>query len=68
VENGTLTAFPWDIADVMKSSRSGPGKGSGFNHTAFTMLKIAVLAPMPRASVNKAITVKAGDLRNDLSP
>jgi hypothetical protein len=32
--------------------------GSGCNSTSFTTLKIAVLAPMPSASVTIAIAVK----------
>ncbi len=35
----------------MKISRSGGGYGSGFRMTPLTTLKIAVLAPMPSASV-----------------
>ena len=33
---------------------------SGRSRTAFTTLKIAVLAPMPRASVRMAIRLKVG--------
>ena len=41
-------------------SRSGSGNGSGFSSVALTMLNIVVLAPMPRASVRMATTVKPG--------
>ena len=34
--------------------------GSGRSSTAFTALKIAVLAPMPRARVRTTMPVKAG--------
>jgi hypothetical protein len=40
--------------------RSGSSSGSGCNKTALTTLKIALLAPMPRASVNTATNVKPG--------
>ena len=38
--------------------------GSGRRITAFTMLKIAVLAPMPKASVNTATVVNPGFFRS----
>jgi hypothetical protein len=37
--------------DVMNISRSGWGYGSGFRRTPLTTEKMAVLAPMPSASV-----------------
>ena len=40
--------------------RSGSAKGSGRSSTAFTTLKIAVVAPMPSASTAMAVTAKAG--------
>ena len=40
--------------------RSDPGYGSGLSSTVLTALKIAVLAPMPRASVSTATPVKPG--------
>src|SRR5215211_1518957 len=46
------------------TSRSGDGKGSGFSNTALTTLKIAVLAPMPSASVRTATRENPGDLRS----
>jgi hypothetical protein len=36
---------------VMKTRRSGSGNGKGFRMTPFTTLKIAVFAPIPKASV-----------------
>ena len=44
--------------------RSGSVYGSGRSSTALTTLKIAVLAPMPRAIVRMAVTVNAGFLRS----
>src|SRR5688572_26165495 len=44
--------------------RSGSGKGGGRNITAFTRLKMAVLAPIPRPSVRTATTVKPGFFSN----
>src|SRR6266850_8508666 len=41
-------------------SREGCLKGSGRSSTAFTTLKMAVFAPMPRASVRTATSVKPG--------
>src|SRR5258708_27875829 len=44
--------------------RSASGYGSGRRRTALTMLKIAVFAPIPRASVTIATAAKPGFLRN----
>src|SRR5437762_3959341 len=44
--------------------RSASGYGSGRSKTALTMLKIAVFAPMPSASVRIAITLKLGCFRS----
>jgi hypothetical protein len=44
--------------------RLGSGYGSGFNRTAFTTVKMAVLAPMPSASVRTATAVKPGFFRS----
>src|SRR5437773_963832 len=43
---------------------SASGYGSGRSRTALTMLKMAVLAPMPSASVRTATKVNPGDLRS----
>jgi hypothetical protein len=40
------------------------GYGSGRNNTPYTTLKIDAFAPIPRASVSTATTVKPGLLRN----
>jgi len=42
--------------------RSGSGNGSGLSRTPLTTLKIAVLAPMPRAIVRMATAEKPGFL------
>ena len=42
------------------TSRSGSGNGSGFSSTLSTTLKMAVLAPIPSASVTSVASVKAG--------
>src|SRR5258707_15846027 len=44
--------------------RSGSGNGKGRSKTAFTTVKIAVFAPMPRASERTATPVKTGDRAN----
>src|SRR6266566_1166707 len=40
--------------------RSGSGKGNGRSSTPYTTVKIAVLAPIPRASVRTATAVNPG--------
>src|SRR6202030_1038674 len=59
-------AGPEPRGDVFMSitSRSGSGKGTGFNRTASTMEKIAVLAPIPRVNAATAVKVKLGVWRN----
>ena len=42
------------------TSGSGSSKGSGLSSTPRTTLKMAVLAPMPSASVKTAISVNMG--------
>src|SRR5437867_12961566 len=42
------------------TSRSAAGNGNGRSKTQFTTLKMAVFAPMPRASVSRATAVKPG--------
>jgi hypothetical protein len=44
----------------MRTRRSLAGNGNGSKTTAFTTVKIAVLAPMPSASVAMAMTAKDG--------
>jgi hypothetical protein len=48
----------------MNISRSGCGYWSGCRTTPLTTLKIAVLAPMPSASVRIATMLNAGRLSN----
>ena len=45
------------------TSRSGSSNGSGLSRTPRTTLKMAVLAPMPSASVKMAISVNMGARR-----
>ena len=47
-------------ADTTITSCSGSAYGSGRNSTVFTTLNIAVLAPMPIASVDNTSAVKPG--------
>ena len=47
------------------TSRSGSVNGRRWNSTAFTTLKIAVLAPMPSASVTTTAAVKPGRRASD---
>jgi hypothetical protein len=49
---------------VTNTRRSAFGYGSGRSNTAFTTLKIAVLAPIPKPSVISAVMAKAGLLRS----
>src|SRR5579871_5333250 len=44
--------------------RSGCGYGSGFSSTVLMTEKMAVLAPMPRASTETAVTVNPGLCRS----
>src|SRR5436190_20853139 len=41
--------------------RSGSGNGSGFSKMPFMTLKIAVVAPIPIASVSTVVNVKPGE-------
>src|SRR5882757_2105310 len=50
------------------TSRSGCGNGRGFSRTPFTMEKIAVLAPIPSASVTMATMVKPRLFHNTRAP
>ena len=44
----------------MRISSLGLATGRDFNNTACTRVKIAVVAPIPRARVNTAVAVKPG--------
>src|ERR1035437_6809519 len=57
----------WVRFSQRTTSRLGSGYGSGLRRTAFRMLKIAVLAPMPRASVKRAAPEKPGFFRSERS-
>src|ERR1700730_4934332 len=50
------------------TSRAGSWNGSGRRSTAFTTLKMAVFAPMPRARTMMAAAVKPGFLRSTRRP
>src|SRR5437667_1217507 len=52
----------------MLTSCSDCGYGNGSSSTASTTVKIAVVAPMPKAMVSTAIAVKPGDFRNMCTP
>src|SRR3954468_9341682 len=52
----------------MMVRRSALPYGSGLRRTALTTLKIAVLAPIPRARVMIAVRANAGFLRSVLAP
>jgi len=58
----------FDFARASRRSLSGWAKGSGRSKTALTTLKIAVLAPMPSASVRMATAVKPEFLRSVRTP
>ncbi len=46
------------------TSLAGFGNGKGRSNTPSTIEKMAVVAPMPNASVSTAVSVNPGDLRN----
>src|SRR6266446_5044121 len=52
----------------MLTSCSDCGYGNGSSSVASTTVKIAVVAPMPKAMVSTAIAVKPGDFRNMRTP
>src|SRR5580700_11180239 len=52
------------VLNVKMTNRSGSFTGGGRSRTAFTKLKIAVLAPIPSASERTATSVNPGDRRN----
>src|SRR5579864_4693802 len=56
--------LPSGVAFMSCTMRSGWGYGSGFNSTVLTTEKMAVLAPMPRASAEIAVMVKPGLCRS----
>jgi hypothetical protein len=60
-----MRTSPPSPLDHTSTSRSDCGYGSGRSKTASTTLKIAVLAPMPNASVSTVTTANPG-LRNSV--
>jgi hypothetical protein len=62
VEN-VLTAVPVCCADETMMSRSGFGYCRGRHSTPYATEKIAVLRPMPSASVARTVKVNAGPRR-----
>jgi hypothetical protein len=56
------------VLDHSLISRLESAKGNGRSKKALTTLKIAVLAPMPSASVNMATMLKPGLRRNNRTP
>ncbi len=50
------------------ASRLKLGSGRGFHSMASQTLKLAVVAPIPRARVAMAVSVKPGDLRSVRAP
>ncbi len=54
-----VPSISW-LPNMKLTMRSGSGYASGRSSTAFTTVKIAVLAPMPSASVRTATAVKPG--------
>jgi hypothetical protein len=66
LENGRSRTFRLLRFTLAITSRPGSMYGSCCNRTAFATLKIAVLAPMPSASVVTAVTVNPGFFRRCL--
>jgi hypothetical protein len=48
------------LFSATRTTRLGSRNGSGRSRTALTTLKIAVLAPMPRAKVRMAMRLNVG--------
>jgi hypothetical protein len=53
---------------LKSTNSSGFSTGSDFNMTALTSVKMAVLAPMPSASVSTAIAANPLRFSNPLNP
>src|SRR5580698_8235455 len=58
-----MLLLPSAVLHCSETMRSGSGYESGWSRTALTTEKMAVLAPMPRASVRMATSEKPGLLR-----
>src|SRR5262245_62567199 len=65
---GTPLRSPSRVLSANNTNLSGPAYGNGRSSSAFTTLKMAVLAPTPKASVTTAIKVKPGFLANMRAP
>ena len=61
VNSGNEEAF----GSLTIANRSGSANGSGLTSTPFTILKMAVVAPIPSASAAMARTVTVGVYRSD---
>ena len=64
----TFRCVPPRLVSQTVTSRSGSRYGSGSSITVRTTLKIAEVAPMPRASVTSAAAVKPGARRSTRTP
>ena len=54
--------------EAITTSWLGLRTGSGLNRNWFTMLKMAVFAPIPRASVRTITAVNPGEFRSTRKP
>ena len=59
---------PWGGVCQTRMIRSASANGSGFNTTAFTTVKIAVLTPMPRPRMTIPARANPGDLISERIP
>jgi hypothetical protein len=64
----TLRVSPCGDVSHTRTMRSGSAYGSGASRTECTRLKIAVVAPMPIASVSTAIAVNDGARSSERAP
>src|SRR6202034_361589 len=60
----TFFTFELRRSSNTRTSCSGCGKGKGRSRTAYTTLKVATFAPIPRARVSTATIVKPGLFAN----
>jgi hypothetical protein len=63
-ETGEIVARFLKLVSQMMAKLFGSLKGSGFSSMEFTMLKMAVFAPIPSARVSVAAAAKPGFLRS----
>src|SRR5580704_7291598 len=64
LENGKSRTLRLRMSLIAITSRSGWSYGSGRSRTAFATLKMAVLAPTPKAIVRMAVSAKTGLFRS----